>query len=132
MAAINVQVVQRSWGLFELATRNPKLALATTPQSSEREDTTNLSYGSQFKYEEFLALPSRLHSFLLMLFLVIIVKTLRLFPPVGSCHFYPLEPYTKVSVLQARWMARRLMPQPGDGPPEEYVSSPLERTRWSD
>ncbi|KAG8220493.1 Saccharopine dehydrogenase-domain-containing protein [Butyriboletus roseoflavus] len=55
MAMVNLQIVQRSWGLFELATRNPELVLGTSPQSGgEHEDTTKLSYGSQFKYEEFL------------------------------------------------------------------------------
>lgn len=95
MALVNLQVVQRSWGLFELATRNPRLVLGTSRQSGgEHEDTTELSYGSQFKYEEFLALPSRLHSLLLALFLVILAGAMRLFPPVGVVIFtfsdYPL------------------------------------------
>ena len=88
MAIVNLQVVHRSWGLFELATRNPKLVLGTSPQSGgEHEDATELSYGSQFKYEEFLALPSRLHSFLVVLFLVTIATAMKLFPPVGAAVF---------------------------------------------
>ncbi|KAG6382104.1 Saccharopine dehydrogenase-domain-containing protein [Boletus reticuloceps] len=105
MSIVNLQIVQRSWGLFELATRNPRLVLDTSRQSSgEHEDTTGLSYGSQFKYEEFLALPSRLHSLLVMLSLVIVAGAMWLFPPV-------------------RWMARRLMPRSGDGPPEEQFEA---------
>lgn len=84
MAITNLQVVQRSWGLFELATRNPRLVLGTSRQPrGEHEDTTELSYGSQFKYEEFLALPSRLHALFVMLFLVVVAGAMRLFPPVG-------------------------------------------------
>ena len=81
MAIVNLQVVQRSWGLFELATRDPRLVLNASEKSGgEHEDTTELSYGSQFKYEEFLALPSRFHSLLVVLFLVIVAGTMRLFP----------------------------------------------------
>lgn len=81
MAMVNLQIVQRSWGLFELATRDPKLVLGAE-SDDEREDTTEMSYGPQFKYEEFLALPSRFHSLLVVLFLVIVAGALRLFPPV--------------------------------------------------
>jgi hypothetical protein len=90
MAIVNLQVVQRSWGLFELAARNPTLVLGASRQSGgELEDTTelSLSYGSQFKYEEFLALPSRLHSLLLVLFLAIVAGAMKLFPPVGVVIF---------------------------------------------
>ncbi|KAH0828998.1 Saccharopine dehydrogenase-domain-containing protein [Lanmaoa asiatica] len=107
MAVVNLQVVQRSWGLFELATRNPELVLpvGTSPQSGgKHEDAAELSYGSQFKYEEFLALPSRLHSLFVVLFLVTVVQAMRLFPPV-------------------RWIARRLMPQSGDGPTDEQLEA---------
>lgn len=127
MAIVNLQVVQRSWGLFELATRNPELVLATSPESDvEHEDTTELSYGPQFKYEEFLALPSRFHSFLVVLFLVTVVMAMKLFPSVGVVIFRFSNLSTDVSVVQARWIARQIMPQPGDGPTEEYVPSPLE------
>ncbi|KAG9312290.1 Saccharopine dehydrogenase-domain-containing protein [Chiua virens] len=105
MAIVNLQVVQRSWGLFELATRSPGLVVTTSPQSGgKHEGTTKLSYGPQFKYEEFLALPSRLHSLLVVLFLVTVVQALRLFPP-------------------ARWIARMIMPQSGEGPNEEQLEA---------
>lgn len=83
MAVVNLQVVHRSWGLFELATRSPDLVLSTSPQSGEHEDRTEWSYGPQFKYEEFLALPSRLHSLLVVLFLFTVALAMKLFPPVG-------------------------------------------------
>ena len=132
MALVNLQVVQRSWGLFELATRNPRLVLRTSRQSGgEHEDATELSYGSQFKYEEFLALPSRFHSLLVVLFLVV-VAGVEVISACRRCHFYFLELPTDLGIFQARWMARRLMPQSGDGPTDEYVSSSLERMVWSD
>lgn len=124
MALVNLQVVQRSWGLFELATRNPRVVLGTPRQShGEHEDTTQLSYGSQFKYEEFLALPSRLHSLLVVLFLVMVGGAMRLFPPVRVIIFRLLGESTDAEMVQVRWVARRLMPQSGDGPTEGYVSS---------
>jgi len=104
MAVVNLQVVHRSWGLFELATRNPSLVLNASAQSGEHEDTTEWSYGPQFKYEEFLALPSRLHSFLVLLFLFTVALAMKLFPPVRS-------------------LARRLMPQSGDGPTDEQLEA---------
>ncbi|KIJ66143.1 hypothetical protein HYDPIDRAFT_110317 [Hydnomerulius pinastri MD-312] len=103
MALIDLQIVQRSWGLFELAKRSPNLVFGTTPQPrDERKDPSELSYGSQFKYEEFLALPSRFHSLLVMVFLVTVAFTLKVFPP-------------------ARWLARQLMPRPGEGPTDQQL-----------
>jgi hypothetical protein len=84
MAIGNLQIVQRSWGLFELAKRNPRLALGPTSQpGAVHEDTSELTYGSQFKYEEFLVLPTRLHSFLVVMFLVTVGLAMKLLPPVG-------------------------------------------------
>lgn len=106
MALVNLQVVQRSWGLFELATRNPKLVLRTSRQSGgEHEDATELSYGSQFKYEEFLALPSRFHSLLVVLFLVVVAGVMRLFPPVGVVIFtFSNYPLISVSFRLGGWL----------------------------
>ncbi|KAF8840367.1 NAD(P)-binding protein [Paxillus ammoniavirescens] len=103
MAIGNLQIVQRSWGLFELAKRNPRLAFGPTSQpGAVHEDTSELTYGSQFKYEEFLVLPTQLHSLLVVIFLVTVGLAMKLFPP-------------------ARWLARRVMPQPGEGPTDEQL-----------
>ncbi|KAF9222364.1 NAD(P)-binding protein [Gyrodon lividus] len=106
MAIGNLQVVQRSWGLFELAKRNSRLVFgpATSQPGGGHEDTSELSYGSQFKYEEFLALPTRLHSLLVVVFLATAGLVMKLLPP-------------------ARWLARRLMPQPGEGPTDEQLEA---------
>lgn len=130
MSIVNLQIVQRSWGLFELAVRRPELVLDAPSQSGgEHVDLTELSYGSQFKYEEFLALPSRLHSLLVVLFLVIVAGAIKSFPPVGAV---TVTLPTDTDMLQVRWIARRLMPQSGDGPTDEYVYSSLKRMMWSD
>ncbi|KIJ67410.1 hypothetical protein HYDPIDRAFT_108169 [Hydnomerulius pinastri MD-312] len=105
MAFIDLQIVQRSWGLFELAKRNPNIVFGSTSQPrGEHKNPSDLSYGSQFKYEEFSALPSRFHSLLEIILLVTVAFALKVFPPVS-----------------ARWLARRLMPRPGEGPTDEQL-----------
>ncbi|KAH7883385.1 Saccharopine dehydrogenase-domain-containing protein [Phlebopus sp. FC_14] len=103
MSIINLQVVQRSWGLFELARRSPRVAFGPAcSQDGEQQNISQQSYGPDFKYEEFLALPSRLHSFLVVLFLATVAFALKVFP-------------------FARYLARKLMPQPGEGPTEQQL-----------
>ncbi|KAF9234190.1 Saccharopine dehydrogenase-domain-containing protein [Melanogaster broomeanus] len=83
MAMVNLQVVQRSWGL----------------PGGEHEDTSELPYGSQFKYEEFLALPSRLYS---------------LFDG-AVLHLVSSLPLMFYGLSEVRWLARKIMPKPGEG-----------------
>ncbi|KAL4068772.1 Saccharopine dehydrogenase-domain-containing protein [Scleroderma yunnanense] len=101
-SSANTQVVQRSWGLFELATRYPKVVFP--PELSITVDTQGYSYGTAFKYEEFLALPSRLHALRAFTFLISVSLAIIFFPP-------------------ARWIARKLMPQPGRGPTDEQLEA---------
>lgn len=95
MSVVNRQVVQRSWGLFELAGRSPELVFP--PGSFGPQDVSGLSYGPAFKYDEFMVLPSMLHAVFVVFFLATVALAMATFPP-------------------ARWLARKLMPQSGEGP----------------
>ena len=123
MSIVNLKVVQRSWGLFELAARNPNLVLSSSPEHGDV-----LSYGPQFKYEEFLAFPTRLHSLLVTLFVVIVGTLMKYFSFVCAVTFIPSNYLPMASMFQARWLARWVMPQPGGGPTVEYVCSSSERS----
>lgn len=95
MAITNSQVVQRSWGLYEFARRvNQHNATAVAP----------LSYGPNFKYEEFMVLPSAFHAKMYSIIFAAIAALLFFFQP-------------------ARWFARKIMPRPGEGPSERQLKS---------
>lgn len=82
MSFVNVQIVQRSWGLFELASRSPT-TMFPPELSTAIHNISELSYGPAFKYEEFMVLPSRLHALLLYVFVNIVLFALAIFPPVS-------------------------------------------------
>jgi hypothetical protein len=73
MAITNSQVVQRSWGLYELARRHHN---ATT--------VAPFSYGPNFKYEEFVILPSALYAVMYSIIFSAIAALLVLFKPVSN------------------------------------------------
>ncbi|KAG1740831.1 Saccharopine dehydrogenase-domain-containing protein [Suillus paluster] len=86
---------KRSWGLYELARR------------ANHHDATNvaqLSYGPNFKYEEFVVLPSALYAVAYSITFAVIATALVLFQPV-------------------RWFARKIMPGPGEGPSEKQLQA---------
>jgi hypothetical protein len=79
MAITNSKVVQRSWGLYELARRtNHPDATAVTP----------FSYGPDFKYEEFVVLPSAFYAVMYSIILATIATLLVHFQPVS--HLLPI------------------------------------------
>ncbi|KAG6329381.1 hypothetical protein ID866_9707 [Astraeus odoratus] len=102
MVIVNKQVVQRSWGLFELATRSTEIVFP--PEVSSLGDLSLLPYGPAFKYEEFMVLSSRFHALLVVLFLVTVAFAMAVLPP-------------------ARWVARRLMPKSGEGPTDQQLEA---------
>lgn len=81
MSAVNTLIVQRSWGLFELAARNPTAVFP--PELSTTVHMSESSYGPAFKYEEFMVLPSRLHALLLWVSVIVVGYVMALFPPVS-------------------------------------------------
>jgi len=101
MALTNVKVVQRSWGLFELAHRQSQ---SVDRANRNTVDVAQLSYGPNFKYEEFVVLPSALRAMMYSVIFAVIATSLVLFKPV-------------------RWFARRIMPSPGEGPSEKQLQA---------
>ncbi|KAG2153387.1 Saccharopine dehydrogenase-domain-containing protein [Suillus clintonianus] len=95
MVLANRQVVQRSWGLFELACRANHHDVAAVAQSS---------YGPNFKYEEFVVQRSALYAVMYSTIFSAIAGLLVLFLPV-------------------RWFAQRIMPSPGEGPSEKQLQT---------
>jgi len=69
----NRPIVQRSWGLFELMARNPTGVFPT--ELSATVDRSEYSYGTAFKYDEFLVQPNwfRVLRFLAVLVCVSVV-----------------------------------------------------------
>jgi len=83
MAMTNVKVVQRSWGLFELARRRLRDVDQTSKHSAT--DIVQSSYGPNFKYEEFVVLPSAFYAVIYSIIMAVIATSLVLFRPVS--HF---------------------------------------------
>ncbi|KAJ8591048.1 NAD(P)-binding protein [Rhizopogon salebrosus TDB-379] len=111
MALTNLQVVQRSWGLFELAHRRSRGV--DRVNEGNATDMAQLSYGPNFKYEEFVVLPSAFYAMIYSIVLAVIAASLVLFKPVS---------YFFQSFL-VRWFAKRIMPSPGEGPSEEQLQA---------
>ncbi|KAI5988068.1 hypothetical protein EDD15DRAFT_2290901, partial [Pisolithus albus] len=107
MSIINKQVVQRSWGSFELAARSPELVFPS--ETIRTQDVSGLSYGPAFKYDEFMVLPSRLQAIFVVLFLATVAFAMATSQPLPSLH--------------SRWIARRLMPRSGEGPSDRDLDA---------
>ena len=58
---VNRPIIQRSWGLFELVARNPTDVFP--PELSAIVDGSEYSYGTAFKYDEFLVHPNWFYAF---------------------------------------------------------------------
>ncbi|THH20820.1 hypothetical protein EUX98_g8510 [Antrodiella citrinella] len=92
MAGVNRAIVHRSWGLHEYDMR--KSLTSRTPEKRL------LTYGPQFKYEEFLAVSSRASAVLTNIAIVACVVCI-MFPP-------------------TRWILRQFLPLLPDGPSEAH------------
>lgn len=91
MGATNHAVVQRTWSFHE-----PQTASIT---STSQEDRRRLSYGPNFKYEEFMMMPST--------FAAVIANVLLGFTMVLA------------AISPTRWLLKRVIPAPGEGPSEK-------------
>ncbi|GAA5964298.1 hypothetical protein JCM21900_003688 [Sporobolomyces salmonicolor] len=83
MAPFNTAIVRRSWGIFESADPSSRV----------------LSYGPNFDYDEYFALPGPISSFLVSVALYLSFASLFLSP--------------------IRWLAKKFGPKSGDGPSKE-------------
>jgi len=82
---INRRIIQRSWGLFELAARNPTDVFP--PELSVTVDGSEYSYGTAFKYDEFLVQPNWFRAFCYLVKFVCIIMMMafpfvRIFPSI--------------------------------------------------
>ncbi|EGO00593.1 hypothetical protein SERLA73DRAFT_178436 [Serpula lacrymans var. lacrymans S7.3] len=91
MTFINRPVVHRTWGLHEAATR--KRSCTEVEKAS--------SYGPEFKYDEFLSLPSIFHAIAFSTMLLFGALSLAFIPPV-------------------RWLVKTFAP-PGSGPSDDKL-----------
>ncbi|KAI6099936.1 hypothetical protein EDD16DRAFT_1657074 [Pisolithus croceorrhizus] len=107
MSIVNKQVVQRSWGLFELAARSPDLVFPS--ESFGVQDVSGLSYGPAFKYGRVYGPPKQAASNLCRI----------IFSHCSVCHGHP----PACQHLAARWIARQLMPRSGEGPSDRDLDA---------
>lgn len=79
-----------------------------------------LAYGPQFKYEEFLVKPNAFVAVTSSLTIAIGMFCLAVFSPV-SLHAEYIRSVLIGSFLplQVRWLFKRLVTQPGQGPPDQ-------------
>lgn len=99
MGAVDVPIVQRTWGLNEL--RHQTLAISSSPHAKD-EDKLVPYAGPNFTYEEFAKTQrfGQLGALVLSIGLAIAVGSLMLIPPL-------------------RWFVRKFGPTPGTGPSDE-------------
>ncbi|KDQ20242.1 hypothetical protein BOTBODRAFT_101389 [Botryobasidium botryosum FD-172 SS1] len=97
MRGINTAIVRRTWGLFYTnSLRN----------SSQASEPSTKPYGPEFLYDEFMQTASVFHSFATS-FMLFSTMVLMMFAPV-------------------RWIAKRVVPSAGSGPPPEVLEQ-----RWA-
>jgi hypothetical protein len=87
---INRAVIQRTWGLHELEARrlSTKPSANATDNHDALEASKRLTYGRQFKYEEFIVMPNAAVGFLVSIALAIGLASLTFMPPVGNLMSY--------------------------------------------
>ncbi|KDQ56275.1 hypothetical protein JAAARDRAFT_59177 [Jaapia argillacea MUCL 33604] len=97
MSHSNKAIVQRSWGLFQMDAFKAE-AKAT---AAEKDSKKLLTYGPEFRYEEFLAMPSTIGAAAFSLVMGLIAVTLMI-PPL-------------------RYLAKRYLPKSGYGPSDQEM-----------
>lgn len=84
MAPGNRAILQRTWGLQELEAR--RLAINTNTNSPHgpgvRAEQQRLTYGQQFKYDEFIVMPNAIAAALFGIFFALGAVALNFFSPV--------------------------------------------------
>ncbi|KAH8110427.1 Saccharopine dehydrogenase-domain-containing protein [Phellopilus nigrolimitatus] len=93
----NCAIVQRTWGLLQLAARQRRANAL-----DEDADGGAVPYGNAFSYSESVAAGGPLSAFVISLGLALSGACLFFFPPV-------------------RWLLRKLLPAPGQGPSDEAL-----------
>jgi len=104
MIGINRSVVQRTWGLHELEARrlSTRANANAVGQFDGQAERKRLTYGRQFRYDEFIAMPNAAVAVLFTIAFAAGLASLTLFPPL-------------------RWLFKKLVTQPGQGPSDEKM-----------
>jgi hypothetical protein len=86
MIGINRAVVQRTWGLHELEARRlgTNASSNTVSKPDDLAERKRLTYGLEFKYDEFMIMPNATAAILLTIGFWIGLATLTFVPPVGN------------------------------------------------
>ncbi|RDB25074.1 hypothetical protein Hypma_007419 [Hypsizygus marmoreus] len=101
MQPTNRKLVQRTFGLLELqAIESQCTHFAPGPSSELAKNALREHYGRTFRYDEFIVMPSRLSAIFFTTAFAFGIGMLSLVAPV-------------------RWLFKKWMTQPGDGPSEE-------------
>lgn len=104
MANVNKVLVQRTWALHELEFRQYGRGsnIISSTSGATLEQVQSQAYGPQFKYEEFMKTRTRLQAVILGIGMAMTVLCMVYIPPI-------------------RWLAKRIVTQPGMGPSEEQM-----------
>jgi short subunit dehydrogenase-like uncharacterized protein len=108
MTPTNRAVVQRTWGLHELDARRTALRMNNNTSASASEiqslvaEKQRWTYGRQFKYDEFLVMSNAVSAIAFGVVFALGAMALVFIPPV-------------------RWLFKKLVPQPGQGPSDEKM-----------
>ncbi|KAI0785720.1 NAD(P)-binding protein [Abortiporus biennis] len=94
----NRAIIQRTWGLHELMTKQHTIPLT--------EEERLLEYGSRFKYEEFMVSPGKSNSPFSALFLGVLLSFIS----------------TAIWYSPFRWLLRMVIPKRGQGPSDKELS----------
>ena len=88
MASTNRAIVQRTWGLHELQVRRTKLQSSSSgPGPESRAEQQRLTYGRQFKYNEFMVMPNTASAIIVGIAIAIVFAALMFLPPVSPFVF---------------------------------------------
>ncbi|KDQ31637.1 hypothetical protein PLEOSDRAFT_1061778 [Pleurotus ostreatus PC15] len=108
MAPANRALVQRTWGLLEMvslqSSPSPSSSPSSTPSINGITTGKVVRYGPNFTYDEFLQMPSKMSAFTLSVGMMAVAACLVALKPV-------------------RWLFKRLVTQPGEGPSEETMQN---------
>lgn len=101
---------------------------ASTEESLKRVNA--LRYGPNFVYDEFMVTSNKLSGFIISVILVAVMTLARSSAIVrrqSQLHLWP----NYSSLYQFRWLMKKVVPAPGEGPSEECVISSASHTGFT-
>jgi len=121
MIGVNRSILQRTWGLHELEARRQSMHVNTNAvgQPDAQAEQKRLTYGREFKYDEFIVMPNAIIAVLASIAIAAVLASLTFIPPVGNLVTCICERLLMRFIIQLRWLFKKLAPQPGQGPSDE-------------